>query len=386
MFHWGFPPIIGGAETHLTILCPELVRQGHPVSLLTGAVEGIRSDYLYQEVVRIKRTPLMDLNWLCKRGMEGLEREVLEAFSAFLKETEPDIIHVHNMHYFSEIHAHAIAKLARERKAPLVLTAHNIWDDGVFLRLVLEIDWDEIIAVSDFIRRELVGVGVRGQKVTAIHHGIDHQRFFKPQEQAKSLEKYPVLRGRRAIFHPARIGLAKGCDISVKALRIIKESFPQVLLVLAGTKNVIDWNQSQQKDIAYLLHLINKLGLDDNVFISLFSLEDMVALYQAVEFSVYPSSHAEPFGLTMLESLAAGKPMIVTECGGMPEIIKDGQNGFVIKPRDYQALAERCIRLLSDEELRIRLGEQGRRFIEEKHTAKIMTDNVLKVYKRALSS
>ena len=83
--HWGFPPIIGGVETHLTILLPQMVKKGHNVSLLTGSVEGVEGKYKY-EGVNIHRTPLMDLNWLYKRGLKGLDDEVTQTFSNFLEE------------------------------------------------------------------------------------------------------------------------------------------------------------------------------------------------------------------------------------------------------------------------------------------------------------
>ena len=76
-FHWGFPPIIGGVETHLTIILPEMVKEGHTVSLLTGVAEGVDVCYAYHGV-QICRTPIMDLNWLYKRGLKGLEEEVQE--------------------------------------------------------------------------------------------------------------------------------------------------------------------------------------------------------------------------------------------------------------------------------------------------------------------
>ena len=82
-FHWGFPPIIGGVETHLTIILPEMVKMGHKVSLLTGVAEGTPARYKY-EGVDIFRTPVMDLNWLYKRGLKGLEEEVYQVFSSFL--------------------------------------------------------------------------------------------------------------------------------------------------------------------------------------------------------------------------------------------------------------------------------------------------------------
>jgi len=105
--HWGFPPIIGGVETHLTILLPTLVKMGHKVNLLTASFEGEKGRDKYKGV-GIFRQPIMDLNWLSKRGVDGISGEVRAVFNNFIDETKPDCIHVHNMHYFSKIHALAI--------------------------------------------------------------------------------------------------------------------------------------------------------------------------------------------------------------------------------------------------------------------------------------
>ncbi|GAH75418.1 unnamed protein product, partial [marine sediment metagenome] len=164
MFHWGFPPIIGGVETHLTMLCPELVRKGHKVFLLTSSIEGMGKIEEVFEGTYVKRTPLMDLNWLYKRGLAGIEDRIKEAFSDFIEKAHPDIIHAHNMHYFSQAHAKTLEALARKRSIPLVLTAHNVWDDIVFLDLTLDIAWDAVIAVSEFIARELISVGLSKRK------------------------------------------------------------------------------------------------------------------------------------------------------------------------------------------------------------------------------
>lgn len=383
MFHWGFPPIIGGVETHLTMLCPELVRKGHKVLLLTSTIEemeGIEDNY---EGTYIKRTPLMDLNWLYKRGLEDIEDKVEEVFADFIEKSRPDIIHAHNMHYFSQAHAKILEKLARKKGAPLVLTAHNVWDNILFLNLTLDISWDAVIAVSEFIAKELISIGVSKRKITVVYHGIDTKKF-SPGNPKSIFKEYPILKNKRVFFHPARTGLAKGSDISIKALRIIKKTIPNVILILAGTKHIIDWGASQQKDLAYIVQLVRRFGLEKNTFMDVFTREEMPELYQASEFAIYPSSVGEPFGLTMLEAMACARPMIVTNCGGMPEVVKDGVNGFVVKARDYKALADRCITLFQDEALKNSLAQTGREIVEQKYTKEIMAENTLAVYRKLL--
>jgi len=384
-FHWGFPPLIGGVETHLTILLPELVKLGHKVSLLTGSIEGENARSQYQGA-KIYRTPLMDLNWLYKRGLSGLEEEIKETFDSFLEDNKPDIVHVHNMHYFSQGHIKALENLSKKRKVPLILTAHNVWDDILFLELTHRIDWDQIIAVSHFIKKEIIGIGIDDKKITVVHHGVDQDRFTPGVETKSILAKYPQLKGKKIIFHPARIGLAKGCDFSIKAMNIVRKKDPNIMLVLAGSKNIIDWGDTQQKDIAYLVDLIKHFGMEDNVLIDMYSLDEVKELYEISDICLYPSSAPEPFGLTMLEAMAMAKPMIVTNMGGMPEIIKHGINGFVIPVRDFEAMAGKICQLLDDTKLRERFGYTGREMVESQYTKEKVTQETMGVYNKVLSN
>jgi glycosyltransferase involved in cell wall biosynthesis len=382
--HWGFPPIIGGVETHLTILLPELIKEGHEVSLLTGAVEGEKAQDDFRGI-KIYRTPLLDLNWLAKRGLEGLDEDITKTFTDFIEDAGPDIIHVHNMHYFSVKHAKILEELAYNKGIPLILTAHNVWDDILFLKLTREINWTHIISVSHYIKKEIMGVIEDDNKITVVHHGIDTDYFRPNIDTGDVLERFPSLKGRKIIFHPARMGLAKGCDVSIKAIKLVKERFPDVLLVLAGTKNIIDWESSQEKDIAYFVDLVRTFGLKDHVYIDVYSIKEMPGLYSLSDICVYPSTAAEPFGLTMLESLSSAKPMIVTNMGGMPEIIMDDVTGYVIKVKDFETLASRLVYLLDVPRVRERLGRTGRQTVCTHYTKEIMTKCHLDIYNSVIS-
>lgn len=381
--HWGFPPIIGGVETHLAIMLPLFARQGHKPYLLTATVDG-QPERVDWEGVAIRRTPLMDLNWLYKRGLAGLKEEIVELFTKFIDEARPDVIHTHSMHYFSKPHAEALAEVAKKKGVPLVLTAHNVWDENLYLDLTRNIPWDYIIAVSHYIKREMVGVGANERTCAVIHHGIDHNVFEPSVSTAATFRKYPQLKGRRLIFHPARMGLAKGCDVSIKAFNTVHRRFPETMLVLAGTKNIIDWGATQQKDIAYFVDLVKFFKLEDHILIDSYSLDQMPGLYAASDVVVYPSTSQEPFGLTMLEAMSTAKPMIVTNAGGMPEIIHDGINGFVIPIKDFEALSGRICRLLTEKRLCERFGKTGRQMVERHFTKEHMTQAHVDVYQNLL--
>jgi glycosyltransferase involved in cell wall biosynthesis len=381
--HWGFPPTIGGVETHLTYLLPELVSNGHHVRLLTGAFTGekVRSRY---RGVDVYRTPLLDLNWLVKRGLEGLELDLERFYTDHILKFRPDLVHTHNMHYFSEPHIKILERICDSRQIPLMLTAHNVWDDTLFLRLTRDVNWAHIIAVSDYIRMELRGVGVPPSRTTTIHHGIALNDYPLNKGCASVFKKYPQLVNKRIVFHPARMGLAKGCDVTIKAMRVVADRIPDSMLVLAGSKNIIDWEVSQERDIAYIVDLIRTLGLAERSLIDVFPLEFMPDMYRVSDVVVYPSSVAEPFGLTMLEAFASARPIIVTDMGGMPEVVESDVSGYVVHQRDFEALADRIVSLLKDRRLRERIGSSGRRILERQYTKEIMTEAHLRVYSQVL--
>jgi glycosyltransferase involved in cell wall biosynthesis len=275
-----------------------------------------------------------------------------------------------------------VEQYALKNKVPLVLTAHNIWTDKLFLDLTCKISWDKIIAISHYIKRELSAVGVPNEKMAVVHHGTDEKIFFPGKPSSFLFKKYPELKGKkRVVFSPARIGLAKGCDITIEAFRLVKNKFPDSMMVMSGSGNIIDWGLSQNKEIAFFISLIKHLHLEDSVYINTFSIDkEMPELYRLADLVVYPSSVQEPFGLAMLEAMATAKPIIVTEAGAMPEIIKNDVNGYVVPMRNHEALAEKIIGLLSDDELRVQLGRTGREQVETIYNMKVYAKKVFKIY------
>lgn len=388
--HWAFPPIIGGVESHLAMLGPELVKNNCSVSLLTGAVKGLSHEDQY-EGMYIKRTQYLDLNSLSPEKIRAHAKEIKQEIEEFINKVRPDLIHAHNMHYFSPVHADILYEIKQANGIPLVLTAHNVWADAdqVWQEMNKRVHiWDAVIAVSDYIKRELIRVGYDERKISTIHHGIDLDRFnpCTLQDTHKIKLKYPQFTGRRVIFHPARMSLDKGCHISVKALKLISKQFPEVLLVLAGTGKTVDWGSQQQQEVRQIFGLIEELGLKDSVFVSFFAWDEMPLVYKAAEICIYPSCFEEPFGLVMLESMATAKPIVVSRAGGMPEVVQNGVNGFVVPMENAKELADKCCQLLADPILSRQIGSRGRSMVEKRWTKEFMTDSTLQVYKGLLNN
>ncbi|MCG8403124.1 MAG: glycosyltransferase family 4 protein [Firmicutes bacterium] len=374
MLHWAFPPMIGGVETHLAMLGPGLVERGVGVDLLTCPAEGCPAREEYRGV-RVSRTPLMNLNELPPGRLEKEAGAVKDTIAEFIRESDPDLVHAHNFHYFSPVHARALSEAAEEAGTPVILTAHNAWDDELAAGLnKMAHRWDGVIAVSRFIEKELAGAGYVANRIRVVHHGIDTRRFTPGLGRDR-------FAGRRVIFHPARMCHDKGTHVAVEALGMIREEYPDVLLVMAGTGQMVDWRHLRDGYMKIITRRIKELHLQDNVHVEFYPWQEMPGAYREAEICIYPSCFQEPFGLALLEANASGRPMVVSRAGGMPEIIRDGVSGFLVDMHDHRQLARRCLDLLADPALSARMGEAGISMVEERFGVNAMVENTLAFYR-----
>ena len=369
MLHWAFPPVVGGGETHLEELGAALVRRGHHVSALVGE-DAERSGQRSHRGLSVLGDPLMQ-----PRPDPDTHR-LYDVLSRFAERQRPDILHAHNMHYFSPRHAEALARLKSVQGLPLVLTAHNAWHDRLGREMLDYRDlWDRIIAVSHYLAATLAAQGYPAERIDVVHHGIDPERW---KAAPPSPDQPPT------VFHPARLSLDKGSLMLVKALHRIRRRLPAARLVLAGTGPIVDFASRQAHEVGLVRHEIQRLGLGDAVTLEAIPWEQMPAVFGRAHVVTYPSRFDEPFGIAALEGMASGRPVVVTRVGGMPEFVRDGVDGFVIEPGDEQELAERLLYLLTHPVLARRMGAAGRERALRRFHLRDMLEHTLAVYERAV--
>jgi glycosyltransferase involved in cell wall biosynthesis len=108
---------------------------------------------------------------------------------------------------------------------------------------------------------------------------------------------------------------------------------------------------------------------------------DVLSLHKAFDIFVM-SSVTEGLGTSLLDAMAAGKPIVATRTGGIPEVVVDGETGILVPPRDHDALADAMVRLLNDADLRRGMGEAGRARARALFSTERMVQNTLNVYQR----
>lgn len=210
---------------------------------------------------------------------------------------------------------------------------------------------DRVVANSSAVRNWLVSLGVDQNHIDVIPNGIAvNERLTRPRDFGIRHElgidpKVPVI----AVI--SRLNPGKGIEYLLKAAVIVREQFPEARFLVVG---------GSYYDPAYkpsLEFLARKLNVADRV---LFTGErnDIQQLLQEMNISVLPSL-SEGLSNSLLESMAAGLPVVATSVGGNPEIVQDGKTGFLVPARDERALSDAILRVLKEPELGKRFGQAG---------------------------
>ena len=258
-------------------------------------------------------------------------------------------------HESSDFFGGIIAKLAG---VPVIISSRR--DMGyrlnkrhiLFYRIINNL-FDKIITVSDAVKDEIFRKqNVPWHKLTTIHNGVELEKFdIKVDKDAlkKSLklEKHRPVVGILAALRPI-----KGHKYFLEAASIILKELPDTYFLIIG------WFDDENYYCKELKDFTKELGIGRNVFFTGGRL-DTAEMLSIVDVAVL-SSINEGFSNTMLEYMAAGKPVVGTEAGGTKEAVIHKEPGFLVPPRDAEGLASAVGLLLRDRDLRIKMGKQGR--------------------------
>jgi D-inositol-3-phosphate glycosyltransferase len=209
---------------------------------------------------------------------------------------------------------------------------------------------DRVIASSEHERQALVDLyGARRDRVDVIPCGVDLS-LFRPGDRDQARVKLGL--SGEVILFVGRMDPIKGLDLLFRAVALLNER-PDLRLVVVGGSGGEDEMERGQA-------LVTKLGIERQVeFRGSVDQEDLPAYYQAADICVLPS-HYESFGLVAIESLACGTPVIGSMVGGLPTVIRDGENGLLVPWRQPSEFAERINLLLRDQPGRAALSSQAR--------------------------
>lgn len=368
--HWAYPPMIGGVETHLATIYPEIARMNTKVYLLTARQKGVPDRE--KDLVDVMRSDILDPTLLeaVKEKGQDISDYVRPVLKDFLTSNKIEIVHAHNLHMDYLPLSKTLVEVSHEMGSPCVLVLHNdIFidrDEAEMIRILTEVDWDRIVVISNFIKGSVQRrvPAIPKEKFQVILHGIDTDSFSPASQVEKAeLKHHFGLDDNRVILHTARFLRWKGIVPAIKSLPAIIDRFPNAKMVFTGRQervSKIDLAEYERE----IDRTIAELGLEKNILIGMYSYFDIPKLTQLADVVIYTTIGNEPFGLVPVEAMASGVPAIVTSSGGLLEGVVDGKTGFIIDKDERNIpvqLAASITKLFSDEELAREMGLAGRR-------------------------
>jgi glycosyltransferase involved in cell wall biosynthesis len=229
-----------------------------------------------------------------------------------------------------------------------------------------------IVTVSEHVKKYLVSESIPEEKITAVPTGVDINRFNPEKARERLRQKLEISAGTTIIGTVSILRRKKGHHILLKAVPKILEAFPDTLFFFAG--------DGPQRD--NIKSRIKKMGLEDKVFM-LGIRNDIPDILKFIDIFVLPTLQ-EALGTSFIEAMALGKPVIGTDVGGVNEVIKDGVNGYLVKPEDPAELAAAVITMLKDRELAVKMGLEGRKMVEKDFTLERMNNRLFELYSSML--
>ena len=206
---------------------------------------------------------------------------------------------------------------------------------------------DCILVNADAIRENLIEEGYDPKKIVVIRNGIALSRFAKKERGAVIRGELGLPPSARLVGLFSRLNPMKGVPYFLEAASVLAERFPDVYFLVVGDGAIKPELEEQAR----------RMGLGRRIIFTGFR-NDVPELLSEAAVSVLPSL-SEGTSNTLLESMAAGVPVVATRVGGNPEIIEHGVSGLLVPPRDSAALAAATASLLEDEDMAARLGQAG---------------------------
>lgn len=280
---------------------------------------------------------------------------------------------LHSYFLYTRNYANLAAVMTR---VPLVYTCHAWWWGAQMRNLQLRLCNavpKAIIAVSHMIRDGLLQRGIIApEKVKVIHPGVDLQRF-SAGDSAPIRAEFQIPAHSPLVGIIARFDRVKDLSGFLRAAAIVARAFPQVRFLLVGDQ--VFWSDT---DGSTVRQVMAELGLSQQVILTGYR-HDVPQILASLDVLV-SSSLIETFGLTLIEAMAAGKPVVATASGGPADIVVPGETGLLVPPGDPEALAQAIMALLKDREMAQTMGQAGRRRAERCFDVQVHTRKVEDLY------
>lgn len=359
-----------GGEQQTLLLAAGLAARGH------GAEVVCQPGSPLADRARSRGLPVREVRMRGEFDLLAVRR-----LAAILKDGSHDVVHMHTSHAHTlGVLASVLARRARRvvsRRVDFSIHRTRLRLNGFKYRHGV----DRFVAISKAVKSALVADGVDASRIDVVPSGIDVGDLSRRRDAARSAGAAAALRsslrlGDRApvIGHVGHLTWHKGQTYLVEAMPRVLEKEPRALLLIAG----------EGEERAKIEARVAALGLHGAVRLAGF-VADPVPCYGLFDLFVMPSV-MEGLCTSILDAMTLDVPVVAAAAGGIPEIVRDGENGLLVPPRDPGALAEAILRALGDAPLRERFRERGLATVRQRFSADAMVDGTLAVYESVLAA
>lgn len=372
---------VGGPALHVTYLTEGLASRGYETTLVAGDVA--RGEESMERVAQAAGVEIVRVPGLSREPSPLRDLLAARTLARIIREVRPDVVHTHTAKAGA---VGRFAALVAARPRPVVVhTFHGHVLRGYFgttgsrvyraIETVLARLSDRLVAVSPEVRDELVGLGVApASKFEVIRLGIDLEpRVRFEGDRAEVRRRLGIPADTFLVGWFGRMTAVKRTDDLLTTLAALRGLGVDATLLLVGDGD----------DRPRLEERAHALGLARSCLF--LGYQEEVAPWYAICDAVVLTSANEGTPVTIIEALAAGKPVVVTDVGGVSDVVEEAVTGYLVPAGDTDALAERLRRIAADPPAAARMGAAGRDVVLDRYAVSRLVGDVDALYRRLLA-
>ena len=350
MLTWEYPPrIVGGISKVVHDLSKRLIKDGHEVTVVTYK-DGNTPEFENDKGVKVYRVnnyminPNNFIDWIMQLNFNMIAK-VNELIA---KEGSFDVVHAHDW-----LVAYAAKTIKNSYDIPIVATIHateagrnrGIHDETQ--RYINDTEWmltyeaTEVIVNSNYMKNELQRLfGLPFEKINVVPNGVN-LTVYNGVERDYNFRRQYAMDNEKIILFMGRLVYEKGIQNLIAAMPKVLANYHDAKLVIAGKGGMLDELKAQ----------VDYLGINNKVyFTGYLNSKQVPKMYKCADIAVFPSTY-EPFGVVALEGMLSGNPIVVSDVGGLNEIVDHRVNGMKSYAGNANSIADSILTLLFDQQL-----------------------------------
>jgi len=383
MLTWEYPPrVVGGISRVVYDLSQRLIKDGHEVTVVTYK-DGDAPYFEDDKGVKVYRidnymiNPNNFIEWIMQMNFAM----VAKANQIIAEEGKFDIIHAHDW-----LVAYAAKALKESFNMPIVSTIHateagrnsGIHDETQ--RYINDTEWmltyesTEVIVNSNYMKGELQRLfGLPFEKINVVPNGVNLNAFTGVERDYEFRRRF-AMDNEKIILFMGRLVYEKGIQNLIAAMPKILNRYHDAKLVIAGKGGMIEELRQQ----------VHALGIDNKVYFAGYMKgKDVQKMYKAADISVFPSTY-EPFGIVALEAMLAENPIVVSDIGGLNEIVQHRENGMKTYAGNPNSIADSVLELLFDHQLCSNIVKKAKNKVRNEYNWNKIAQDTHFTYQKAI--